>query len=42
MLTQIPSNYPFAAPKVTFVTKVYHPNVSQSSGAICLDILKVR
>ncbi len=23
-----------------FVTKVYHPNVSSASGAICLDILK--
>jgi ubiquitin-conjugating enzyme (huntingtin interacting protein 2) len=23
-----------------FITKVYHPNVSSQSGAICLDILK--
>lgn len=23
-----------------FITKVYHPNVSSASGAICLDILK--
>ena len=32
--------YPFKPPKVKFVTKVYHPNISPGSGEICLDILK--
>lgn len=33
-------SYPFVPPKMRFVTKVWHPNISSQSGAICLDILK--
>ncbi len=36
----IPSQYPFEPPKMRFETKMWHPNVSSQTGAICLDILK--
>jgi ubiquitin-conjugating enzyme (huntingtin interacting protein 2) len=36
----IPESYPFQPVKMKFITKVYHPNISSASGAICLDILK--
>jgi len=34
-----PKDYPYKPPKIRFITKVYHCNVS-TSGSICLDILK--
>mmetsp|Transcript_6866 Transcript_6866/g.13056 ORF Transcript_6866/g.13056 Transcript_6866/m.13056 type:complete len:194 (-) Transcript_6866:27-608(-) len=37
---EIGASYPFEPPKMRFITKVWHPNVSSQSGAICLDILK--
>jgi ubiquitin-conjugating enzyme (huntingtin interacting protein 2) len=33
-------DYPFSPPKMKFITKVWHPNISSATGAICLDILK--
>lgn len=36
----IPNSYPFVPPKMRFITKVWHPNISSQTGAICLDILK--
>jgi ubiquitin-conjugating enzyme E2 S len=36
----MPDDYPKNPPKATFKTRIYHPNVDESSGAVCLDTLK--
>jgi ubiquitin-conjugating enzyme E2 S len=37
---KMPPTYPQAAPTAFFRTKIFHPNVDPSTGAICVDTLK--
>ncbi|CZS93877.1 probable ubiquitin--protein ligase [Rhynchosporium agropyri] len=36
---KIPNEYPFRPPIMKFQTRLWHPNVSSQTGAICLDTL---
>ncbi|EXJ86127.1 ubiquitin-conjugating enzyme E2 S [Capronia coronata CBS 617.96] len=37
---KMPHDYPKSPPKATFKTRIYHPNVEETTGAVCLETLK--